>query len=476
MPSYNALLPQDQADNSDSRDDLDYEYYLSPVLPTKPDFGNSFVLKLGLITSIATTSAICMPNSSSAAYAADLKAQDAAESNLFASPKTIPKKNNIPSIFLPRTFNLIIPNLTTTPILDPASPYQQAENQNLFIKTSIRTNTNINPNSNIYPSSSAPNEPNLKIHQVKLGDTVNQIARKYQVPLNELVKINKLENSNLISVNQKLIIPATAPGSTPSKPAATVLAGSIAALNQQKYSVDGSPTEDPYIAKLRMELEQMRAAQKPTKQIKQIGATAENLNKPKALKADLSPSNVRKNAYLALDTASKENSGEVQKIATSIPARPNTESNLFDKEVISLRLPPLRPSEEYLPSGFDGYSWPAQGVLTSGYGWRWGRLHAGIDIAAPIGTPVVAAASGEVIKAEWDSGGYGNLIELQHLDGSVTVYGHNDEILVNVGQQVKQGEQIAKMGSTGNSTGSHSHFEIRPDGQETVDPSAFLSR
>jgi murein DD-endopeptidase MepM/ murein hydrolase activator NlpD len=145
-------------------------------------------------------------------------------------------------------------------------------------------------------------------------------------------------------------------------------------------------------------------------------------------------------------------------------------------KMVSPELPPLGKPDAYVPSGtkFAGYIWPAQGVLTSPYGWRWGRMHKGIDIAAPIGTPVVAAAPGVVITAGWNDGGYGNLVEIQHPDGSVTLYGHNDRILVRVGQQVAQAQQIAEMGSTGYSTGPHSHFEVHLPGQGAVNPMAYL--
>ncbi len=149
-------------------------------------------------------------------------------------------------------------------------------------------------------------------------------------------------------------------------------------------------------------------------------------------------------------------------------------------ESVAPELPPLSSPERYLPSGtssqFDGYIWPSVGVITSGYGWRWGRMHRGIDIAGPIGTPIVAAAAGEVVSAGWSSGGYGNLVEVKHGDGSITLYAHNNKILVHRGQWVEQGEQIAEMGSTGYSTGPHLHFEVRPDGQTTVNPIAFLPK
>jgi murein DD-endopeptidase MepM/ murein hydrolase activator NlpD len=81
-----------------------------------------------------------------------------------------------------------------------------------------------------------------------------------------------------------------------------------------------------------------------------------------------------------------------------------------------------------------------------------------------------------VVTAGWNSGGYGNLIELRHPNGSLTVYAHNNRLIARVGQQVYQGEKIAEMGSTGRSTGPHSHFEIHPAGKGAVNPMFFLSR
>lgn len=148
-------------------------------------------------------------------------------------------------------------------------------------------------------------------------------------------------------------------------------------------------------------------------------------------------------------------------------------------QVVSPELPPIGSGENFLPSApnqFNGYIWPTRGVLTSGYGWRWGRMHRGIDIAASTGTPILAAAEGVVITAGWNSGGYGYLVEIKHGDGSVTLYAHNDRVLVRVGQQVQQGQQIAEMGSTGYSTGPHLHFEVHPAGRGAANPMAYLPR
>jgi len=122
------------------------------------------------------------------------------------------------------------------------------------------------------------------------------------------------------------------------------------------------------------------------------------------------------------------------------------------------------------------YIQPAQGTITSGYGMRWGRMHKGIDIAAAVGTPIIAAADGQVISSGWNRGGYGLLVEIRHMDGSVTRYAHNSKVLVSVGQSVTQGQAIALMGSTGNSTGSHCHFEIHLARKgTTVNPLSLIS-
>lgn len=145
--------------------------------------------------------------------------------------------------------------------------------------------------------------------------------------------------------------------------------------------------------------------------------------------------------------------------------------------LVSPDLPPLPGADTFLPDGagvFRGYIWPAQGLLTSGFGWRWGRMHQGIDIAADIGTPIHAAADGVVEYAGWNSGGYGNMIEIRHADGSMTRYAHLNAIYVEAGQRVDQSEQIGEMGSTGYSTGPHLHFEVHLADQGTVNPMAYL--
>lgn len=122
--------------------------------------------------------------------------------------------------------------------------------------------------------------------------------------------------------------------------------------------------------------------------------------------------------------------------------------------------------------------WPAGGEVTSRFGWRnspWGGggdWHPGIDIANDSGTPIYATADGVVASSSW-FGGYGNMVELEHGNGITSIYGHNSQNLVSPGQQVKKGQLIAYMGSTGYSTGPHVHYEIRVNGT-AVNPASFL--
>lgn len=108
---------------------------------------------------------------------------------------------------------------------------------------------------------------------------------------------------------------------------------------------------------------------------------------------------------------------------------------------------------------------PVSGVVTSRFGTRWGSSHKGIDIGAPQGTTIYAAASGTVTVSQYGySGGYGNYVMISHGNGVSTLYGHCTSLLVSVGQYVSQGQAIATVGSTGRSTGNHLHFEIRVNG------------
>jgi murein DD-endopeptidase MepM/ murein hydrolase activator NlpD len=119
-----------------------------------------------------------------------------------------------------------------------------------------------------------------------------------------------------------------------------------------------------------------------------------------------------------------------------------------------------------------GLIWPVQGPVTSPFGWRWGRMHQGIDIGVPYGTPIHAAAGGTVIYCGWEEG-YGNFVVIDHGGNLATAYGHQSAIAVTCGQQVNQGDVIGYVGCTGHCFGPHLHFEVRING-EPVDPLGYL--
>lgn len=107
---------------------------------------------------------------------------------------------------------------------------------------------------------------------------------------------------------------------------------------------------------------------------------------------------------------------------------------------------------------------PSRGSITSAFGQRWGKMHEGIDIAGTTGDPIYAALDGKVTYAGWESG-YGFVVKLSHNGNIQTIYGHCSKLDVKVGDNVKKGQVIAKVGSTGNSTGPHLHFEVRVNGK-----------
>jgi murein DD-endopeptidase MepM/ murein hydrolase activator NlpD len=121
------------------------------------------------------------------------------------------------------------------------------------------------------------------------------------------------------------------------------------------------------------------------------------------------------------------------------------------------------------------YVMPTKGIFTSNFGYRWGVLHAGIDLANSIGTPIYAVSDGVVIDAG-PTAGYGAWVKLRHADGTVTLYGHVNTTLVSVGERVMAGDQIATMGNRGNSTGPHLHFEVLLGGTERIDPVPWLAK
>lgn len=171
-----------------------------------------------------------------------------------------------------------------------------------------------------------------------------------------------------------------------------------------------------------------------------------------------------------LNAGSAASGGGIQVIASAPSVNPVVAAEEFARGVAFAEQRAEREARLQRPL----YVLPTQGILTSGYGYRWGALHGGIDIANATGTPIYAVADGIVIAAGPVSG-FGIWVKLRHPDGTVTLYAHLNSTTVNVGERVMAGDQIATMGSTGNSTGPHLHLEVHVDGTDRVDPAPWLA-
>jgi murein DD-endopeptidase MepM/ murein hydrolase activator NlpD len=365
------------------------------------------------------------------------------------------------------------------------------------------------------PGQTPLRESEILIHHVNEGETLTRISEQYKVSPSALIQANHISDPNVIKVDEKLVIPATASSAsiTPiaTFPATPLHGTSLAAQALQNNNFLSQPTSTP-ASSLDEPSGQAQNSEVPTVITEERSLSATQAETPQSLPtASQSLVSQRVSTMLGMkqdiqpvglkDSSTSETFGDVksrasgQKLAlfqTQLsPQRspqlpvlqkgtPMARRSLIPMTIPALELPPLAAVDSFLPSsmgqGNQKYSWPANGMMTSGYGWRWGRMHRGIDIAGPIGTPVIAAAAGVVHFAGWNDGGYGYMVEIKHPDGSLTRYAHNDRIHVRRGETVAQGQRISDMGSTGRSTGPHLHFEIHTAGRGgAVNPMMFLA-
>ncbi|EDX85093.1 M23 peptidase domain protein [Synechococcus sp. PCC 7335] len=350
----------------------------------------------------------------------------------------------------------------------------------------------------------SPTPPSVS-YQVQAGDTLAGIASSLGMSTAALISANDLANPDVIMPGATLVIPtANSPqvarrdirtGSTLEQTAAksrldhlqsTAIRQDASVTEEELQSKDSSSSQnviatdaqvaaaqggiDPYVASLLEEVQEIQSqpVQVSEAQITEVEASVSN--SPRVAE--------RVSEQIAITPTATEPADSTLLAAAPLSPEAYVPAQRSPAgQVVSPDMPLLPEADEFLPEApnyFDGYIWPARGTLTSGYGWRWGRMHRGVDVAGPVGTPIVAAGSGIVEKAGWNSGGYGNLVEIRHPDGSLTLYAHNNRLNVSTGQAVKQGQKIAEMGSTGYSTGPHLHFEVHVSGRGAVNPIAYL--
>ena len=284
-----------------------------------------------------------------------------------------------------------------------------------------------------------PNPSALIWVQLAADSDLSVIARELDLSLSELSKLNEKSASTMVKAGTLLVLPATSRDDVESS---------------SRFVSDSLRTTAPLSTPpAPQDVVEVKSEQSLLSFLKDHGLTREQLK-------EFNPG-VQLSRMMVM--------GSKLRVAHARPAyamRPLTSGGASWPDLPEFSGPDgLRSSDSFI--------WPAKGVFTSPYGWRWGRMHKGIDIANNVGTPILAAKDGFVTYAGWSSG-YGYLVEMSHRDGSSTRYAHNSRLLVKKGQFVPQASRISLMGSTGRSTGPHLHFEIRRPGGAAIDPMAML--
>ena len=353
--------------------------------------------------------------------------------------------------------------------------------------------------------------PEFSNYQIQAGDTLASIAASMGTTTQDIVVANGLTNPDIILTGSILRVPSTAASgqpiggaepvamqesivgktsgqrlaylqSTAVRPDAARLLDGIRQVETpvaEQELIAAAESVDPYVINLLEEVEEIRETSVQVSEVsadEMASATEDSSLLARAAEQGFTRRDASEVA-IAPEASTREANSELLAAAPLSPDAYIPAQGPAQGQVVSPDMPILPEAGEFLPEApeyFDGYVWPTRGTVTSGYGWRWGRMHRGVDVAGPVGTPIVAAGMGVVEQAGWNSGGYGNLVEIRHPDGSLTRYAHNNRLNVSAGQTVRPGQQIAEMGSTGYSTGPHLHFEVHLSGQGAVNPVAYL--
>lgn len=312
-------------------------------------------------------------------------------------------------------------------------------------------------------------EPEPIVYTVKAGDNLWNIAQRYGFSVEVITDFNNLGNKNLLSIGQKLEIPAIGGGVSNSNQKEepiivnyTIVKGDTLWSISQRYDVNMSTIISTNNLK---EISRLSIGQKLKLPITNMDiAKAEGYNLEATAEEIIY--DVKKGE--SLWSISRDYNVKLESIIAA--------NSITDASKISagqqLRIPNVTGSR----SNISNFIWPVRGRVTSPYGMRVlnGRkeFHSGIDVGGPIGTNIIAAESGRVSYAGYMRG-YGNVIILSHEGGYSTVYAHNSVNLVKKGQYIKKGSVIAKVGRSGNATGPHLHFEVRLSGKP-VNPLLYL--
>ncbi|MEM6445496.1 MAG: LysM peptidoglycan-binding domain-containing M23 family metallopeptidase [Cyanobacteria bacterium P01_D01_bin.123] len=307
-----------------------------------------------------------------------------------------------------------------------------------------------------------------RVHVVSKGDTLNSISRRYGISVSDILRASPDVSPNKIEVGQRLTVPNVRPSAAPiqiaARPAAPIPALPSRTIVSRSAAASTAPAPIQGNIKTPASVSPELASKTLPYQAK-AGDTLDGL----ARRYGISKQSIqRANPGTTLNSIQ---SGQKMRLPRMPGVLMHEDYSPGQENQLALLTPPPSLSRPQYPSGFVR---PVTGPITSGYGWRWGRMHHGLDFGGPVGSPISSVMSGEVIFAGWDRGGYGNRVDIRHPNGMVTRYAHGHKIYVKRGQRVMQGDVIMTRGSTGRSTGPHLHFEVRYNNR-SYNPLKFLA-
>ncbi|WP_204106666.1 MULTISPECIES: peptidoglycan DD-metalloendopeptidase family protein [Spirulina sp. CCY15215] len=411
-----------------------------------------------------------------------------------------------------KTLQAVAPTSRKSSVVVPREAIATTKTQENGVVVGVESaNTTIIPTVNLNSSKQAESQAvslsavTGAVYRVRVGDTLQTIADGHGILVSELMQSNEISDPRLLQVDRELKIPRSREvrdlvSQSPTAVYATETSEpTLIAQTTTQARIQSLDSDDARLEQLKNDIMRLREeyrqnhneviaplpaqARVPARPVAGVPGAIEGntLSKP-SLMVPVEDRRQNRNQNLPVTPSTERSNSSQTPLVATAPAPSQGYNRLLEMpagQTVEPQIPPLEDRDRYLPDSpqvFNGYMWPARGTLTSGYGPRWGRMHKGIDIAAPTGTPIYAAGSGEVVSAGWNSGGYGNLVDIRHPDGSLTRYAHNSKIIVRQGERVEQGQQISLMGSTGFSTGPHLHFEVHPSGSGAANPMAFLPK
>ncbi len=348
----------------------------------------------------------------------------------------------------------------------------------ITVSNGIQANTKLEPGQTLL----IPSQSGL-IYTVKQGDTLEDIANRYQVRQQQIIEATPLNRPEYLRIGQRLLIPGDV-SELINRQKEMIAAQKAREEEERRRQEEEAQRREEEQARLeaerqrQAEQEQQRAEQERQAQAALLasGSLTHTVSSGDTIERIAARYGVTQRSIIRANNLRNPHWLRIgQRLAIPAPGTQPTSAPAPQVQPQPQAQPvPAAPPQAPPQARSSGFIWPVSGQITSGFGYRRGRLHAGVDIPGPVGSPILAVQEGVVIFAGNGGDGYGNRVDIRHPNGIVTRYAHGHQIYVSNGQYVQQGQTIMSRGSTGWSTGPHLHFEVRPGGGAPVDPRPYL--